>query len=1071
MDIASHWYTPLRSLQSLGSTSARPGSLAGLAAARRANLSQFFSPEAVAALMWRIATPAMDDALARKPGSRVALLDTSVGSGRLFQFADPDRHELAGADVHGPSVEALSAAAESAGFKVDLVHAGLETLEPTGFGVALLNPPFSIVVDQPTVRPLPGNSYGRFGPASSAISHRYAVEQALEAASVVLAILPRSTAPVWLDDPARHDRLRAVLTLPPGSFREEGTDVAVDLVVFGPERAPTAPLQIALSTLDAALPDFDLTCSNTFEVRPRPLNPATLRASSASITLPVTGDRRVRVVHDGRKLGLRYACALTHAKVHNALLQRPVRKPSDTHRYPKGIQFHGQGVFDLQLYLAQPDPLKAFESTLNRIRKAGGDPVVDPGVVGYLRRASRRHVRESTPFRHVVRSATAGVPADAPFQVLARKTRVLNPSVWGSPVLKAGNAYECRFVDGRYQIAHPKSADVLALEETELLTGFEFIGGRPANDDGWRVAHEGRVVAFPQLANAIRAEMDRRGITAWLDRDYQQHDLVELWLGRGGVAAWEMALGKARLALALALMGGGRSLIVLEPALIDEMRREIAKIGLAASEWQVIERPEQCERLPRVSIISYNRLRSPIATRRTRIESTQDDDGEDAPLRFANLGVRRTYAHLLRRRVSVLVADEGDCLANDSSQQSRAIAMVSPRRRYLLTGTPIRNMPRDLLGVTGYVGGDGTALQPYGKHYPYAAPYLLAGMDHATRGAEEFATNHLVTEWVTHEFMDSGLRTGAKREVPKVRNIERLRAYAAPLLKRRTQAEPDVAKYIRVTVPNEFTTTVQWDLEHLKHYLAIADGFAEYYRDARKEAEGRGTGLNLIALLARIGAVSRAATCPQYPTPGFGIHAPLTSKQRYLLDRMVALAAEGRKTICVVDQPHMAKLLVAELGKRNVAAVPFHGEIPIVKRVRDMDERFRFGEAPVMVATLDCIQSGYNIPQANYMLFGNRSWVAREERQAMFRMLRGDQERDVDVEYVHLAGSVDEYQAQVVSMKGQTIAATIDFLTPVSDELEFVHMDAILDRFVERLAERSGFDKPYEFRQMLKQAA
>lgn len=1045
------WFDPCRQHASLGSTAERPGSLGGLAAARARNLAQFFTPDAVAALLWRIASPAMDAALARRPGARVALLDNSVGSGRLLQFADPDKHTLAGADVHGPSLDVLTDAAEAAGFRVDFVHAGMEAIEPHGFAVGLLNPPFSIHLDSPTLMQLPGNSYGTFGPASAAVSHRFAVEQALHACNMVLAIVPRSASALWLADAGYHDRLRAVLTLPAGSFREEGTDVAVDLVVFGDVREPAAPIELVLSSLDDALPDFDLHCYNTSEQHPGALSATHVQAGACTIKEPATGDNRVRIGHKSSRITLKFFDGLTRAMVENGLLRRPVRPPADNHRYPDGIRFAGQGQFDIELYLLQDDPMACLHALENRIRELGGTPVVDEGLRNYLRKRIRRHKRESTPYRHVVRAVgaqAAGVGTGA-LRAIPKRNRLVNPNKWGTSVLLKDVAYDVAVDGGDYVVTHPAAGEQLRLPEADFLASFALEGQQDTAGE-WLVVHEGRVAAFPELAAAIRADMARLGVDTWLDRDYQTHDIAEMRMGRrGGCLAWVMALGKSRAALALALLGGERSLIVLEPQLIDEMRDEIHKIGLSADQWQVITRPEHCGRLRRVNIVSYNRLRRPIS--------------EGAG--------RRTYASLLRRRIGTLVADEGDVLTNHASQQSRAIAMVSPRRRYLLAGTPVRNMPRDILGVTTYVGGDGTALQPFGRHRPYADPVLHRNMDTAHTGARHFMDTHSVVEWVTHEFVDSGMVTGAKREVPKVRNIAQLRKFAAPLLKRRTQEEPEVARYIQIPKANSFVTTLEWDADHLRHYIEIADHFAAWYREARKLATGRATGLNLVALLARVGAVERANTCPQFATPGFGSYAPLTSKQRYLIDRMETLTNEGRKTLCFVEQPMMVNILVRELAKRGVEAVPFHGGIPIMARVKDMNRRFRQGSAPVMVATRSTCQAGYNIPQANYVLSGDRNWVARTEEQALYRVLRGEQKNPVDAEYVHLAGSIDIYQDQTVRMKKDTIGATIDFLVPQLQEAEFLHMDAIFDRFIEDLAARHGFTQPSKFREALKHAA
>lgn len=1044
--VMNNWYDNARTHKSLGSTAARPGSLAGLAKARRENLGQFFTPDTLAALMWRIALPSMEEALSRSVGSKVSLLDTSVGSGRMFQFADPARFSLAGCDVHGPSIDALTEVAEAAGFDVDLVQCGLEDVRPRGHGVALLNPPFSIHIDSPGVMALPGTTYGRFGPYSSAVSHIYAVEQALICCDQVLAILPRSAASHWLDDADRHDRLRAVISLPPKSFQDEGTDVAVDLLVFGHRRDPSKPAEIRLSNLDAALPDFDLSCANTFEVRARSLNPATILASTPTINLPVTGDTGVRITHRGRRVGLQFGCGLTKAKVLNGLLRRPVRRPEDQWVHPRGVKFAGEGLFDLELHLCQADPKASLQVMANKIADLGGTPSIDPGLERYLHRRVNRLKREQTPYRHVIRGTSTGLSEGKQFEATATKQRLMNPNKWGTGVLRIGDSCSVRFIGGEFEVTHPKTNETSFLQEVDFMAAFDLPADLTGGD--WVVAHEGRVAAFPALAREIQLQIEREGIIEWIDRDYQLHDLAEMRMSRGGINAWQMALGKTRFAIAMALLGGKNNLIVLEPDLIQEFIDEINKIGLPQDLWQVIRKPGHCSELKRINLVSYNRLRMPVCK-----------------------GARRTYAALLRRRIATLVADEGDVLTNHTSQQSRALAMVCPRRRYLMTGTPVRNLPRDILGVTTYAGGDGTAVQPYGRHKPYAEQVLLKSMDVATTGAQHFLKNHATLEWVTHEFMDSGLVHGAKREVPKARNIEALRRFAAPLLKRRLQAEPEVARYISIPTPNTIVTELEWDKPHLKHYLRVADQFADWYRQSRLEATGSGSGLNLIALLARVGVVERCATCPQYETPGFGSYGPLTSKQRYLLQRIETLVQQGRKIICAVEQPCMADLLVSQLAQRSIEAVPFHGGIPIAKRVKDMDKRFRGGDAPVMIATKETIQSGYNIPQANYVLFADRNWVARVEEQATFRVLRGEQKNDVDVEFVHLVGGIDIYMDQVVAMKKDTIGACIDFLVPELMNEEFKHMDTIFDEFVENLANRMGFEKGYELRRSLLDAA
>jgi hypothetical protein len=54
-----------------------------------------------------------------------------------------------------------------------------------------------------------------------------------------------------------------------------------------------------------------------------------------------------------------------------------------------------------------------------------------------------------------------------------------------------------------------------------------------------------------------------------------------------------MGTGKARLAIALCLLRGGKhNLITVEPHLVDEMEAELKSIPLDEDEWQIIRGPE-----------------------------------------------------------------------------------------------------------------------------------------------------------------------------------------------------------------------------------------------------------------------------------------------------------------------------------------------------------------------------------------------------------------------------------------------------------------------------------------------
>lgn len=67
-------------------------------------------------------------------------------------------------------------------------------------------------------------------------------------------------------------------------------------------------------------------------------------------------------------------------------------------------------------------------------------------------------------------------------------------------------------------------------------------------------------------------------------------------------------------------------------------------------------------------------------------------------------------------------------------------------------------------------------------------------MEYASRGVDKIREQFVCVDWCTHAFSES-LREGAKREIPKIANVEDFRAWLAPHMKRRLAEEPEVAVY------------------------------------------------------------------------------------------------------------------------------------------------------------------------------------------------------------------------------------------------------------------------------------
>lgn len=1040
-EINPNWYQ-LADRQGKGAT-LRPGSLGGLAEARRANRGEFYTPDAVAKRMFEIVAPALQ-AASEHEHARCGILDNSIGTGRLIQFASPDAHAIYGIEINTEQVRALSANLEAAGFTYELLDRGMESVQIAHRAVscALINPPFSLTLMHPAIAHTPGGTWGPYGQGTQAISHSFALQQALGAADLVVALLPTAYAKVFQQE-ASHEasRLRAIIQLPTRSFASEGTAVEVSLLVFG-DQSTTKPVQaLALEHIDDPLPDFQLRCKS---MRHRPaviLRGVNENPSEPVITTPRTGDNRVRVTHSGRKITLLFADGMTEAKVMNALYVD--RLPFiEGLRRPKGWRYVGQGKFDVEVYLLQPDPRAAFRAFLSEIADAGGEPLVDPGLHNYLEKRIRRHARDATPFRLTIASTA---PTRQQLMATPKRHLQINPNAWGSAVLPKGVPVTLNRDGEQWTYTHPASSERLVLSDSALRAAFEVSERSDESEAGWRVVHPGRAVAFPDLAKALRARMRASGVDQIVSWDYQQEDLIQLLMSRGAVCGHEMGLGKTRMAIALCLLGGKHNLICIEPHLRQKFMSELADCGVASSDYQLINTPGDLGTLRRINVISYHQLRQPVHPA--------------AP--------KRTWAKALRHRIATLVADEAHLLRHEGTAQSRAVLSVAARRTYGMTGTPIANYPRDALRLMAWANGNATARQPYGLERPHLTAELSHGHTTIERGLDAFRKTFVTTAWVTREF-ENGLEKGAKREIPQLANPDQFRSWLGPLLLRRTREEPEVAQYIHIPKAEHRVIRVEWDEPHLALFLTTAEHFKEWWYQQRRLAHLENRGVNLIALLARLGALQRVTNAPQMPIPGLRRYGALTSKQRAAIDRARFWIAQDRKVLIYVENPTAAEVMAREARKQGVPTITITGKQSIRERTHALNADFRAGDVPLAIATLGTVQTGLDIPEASVGIFAARAWTAKTERQAAQRMMRVQQRHTVQLEYLELPGSCDTYQHQMVTAKGAAMDSGIDHQD--SEASEFIHLEQVIARFVEDLATLRG-QTPQDLRKELTHAA
>jgi len=1068
------WYESLRGLQSLGSQVASPGSLAGLHEARRKHMGQFFTPDAIASWMWKLVEKELNSLVDTERGHKASVVDTSVGSARLLQFCSPDKHIVGGMDIDPIALSKVQQVFEAAGFQCHFENCGMEAASVHRWSLAIINPPFTVHLESPLLESYPCTTYGKFGPHTSAQSDYYALSQALEAASGVVALVPRTVAEKVWNDPGLVDlealvhenlkdpstsksRLHARFDLPTDSFKDEGAVVEVSVLVFGYSKVLLSTRTMkAVSSLASVESTGDLgLCRVSGEPR---LKQKGVEDTGPTIDIPVTGDNEVRLAHDRSKLKLKFKCGFTKARVMNAILSHRIYSTKD-HRLPNGYRYSGQGKLDLQVHLLQDDTEASVQRLIDFIEAQDAKVTVDAGLWPYIRKSIRRHEIAAAPMGHAVWKK-----AIASKSVMARckKVVIVDRNSWTSPVINIGDSVE--FTRTGDEMFEAQLGDHRYVVNFEVLNE-HFDGATAGAESGWVNVHQPLQSRSPEVARWWQARLDKSEVSNYLTWQFQRDDLIELLMSpRGAVVAWSMGLGKSRLACALIMMSGVKTgLVTTEAYLVPEFVEQLEKLGLPKDSWKVIKCEADLKDLRRINIISNERLRLPLKTQDAVQDLEQEEGAEDQKSKVLKKTKRvLTYAHRLRRRVKMVVSDEGEFLSNPTSGQSKALWRVSGQKRYILSGTPIANYPRDVLPLLCYVAGDGNAAQPWGYKGPYLEANHVNSVEFADRGIDKFVSEFVTLEWVTNEFSDS-LRDGAKREIPRIGNLRGYRQMLGPHIKRRVVEEPDVSAYVKIPKAKTIMHTLQWDESHLGHYLRVADEFSQWIGSEATKKK------NLMVILLRFQAVVRALNLPQSPSKHVkSVYSGVTSKQRFLVDRMEELANAGEKTMCFVHSPELAVLLARRLAvQAGVDAVVLHGGISSAKRHKMLNDGFKKGSCPTLISTFGVTQAGLNIPQARRVILGSRDWTAKVERQSIARALRPETDHEVTVEYVHIAGSADDYQGRMVAFKADCIDSGLDWAAPSLEGEDWVHLDTILGRFVEDLAERRGM-KVREMKDLLK---
>lgn len=311
------------------------------------------------------------------------------------------------------------------------------------------------------------------------------------------------------------------------------------------------------------------------------------------------------------------------------------------------------------------------------------------------------------------------------------------------------------------------------------------------------------------------------------------------------------------------------------------------------------------------------------------------------------------------RRWGVVVVDEAQQLKNPRTQAHRAVAALAGDTTAVLTGTPVENTLDDLWSLT-----------------QLAQPGRLG-----TR----------------RQFRDRIALPLQRRSSPTA--AARLADRTDGLLLRRTKTE------VAAELPPRQTVDVACSLTNEQRRL---------YRHTVDDALAAGLGARAARRAAVLALLTRLKQICNHPAQALGQEGPLPDRSGKF-DQLAAMLEEthhsGAAVLVFTQYTAMGRLIARHLHDHSRPAPFLHGQLPLTRRSRIV-EQFQAGAGgDVLVVSLKAAGFGLNLTRASTVIHYDRWWNPAVEDQASDRVHRIGQDKPVTIYTLRAAGTVEDHIA------------------------------------------------------------
>jgi SWI/SNF-related matrix-associated actin-dependent regulator of chromatin subfamily A-like protein 1 len=349
------------------------------------------------------------------------------------------------------------------------------------------------------------------------------------------------------------------------------------------------------------------------------------------------------------------------------------------------------------------------------------------------------------------------------------------------------------------------------------------------------------------------------------------------------------------------------------------------------------------------------------------------------------------FQQLIAQRWSLLIADESHLCRTLGARRTKLVFGAAPclagqaDRVICLTGTPVVNSPVDIFPMVN-------------RLFPNAI--AIPGDDGKPRRMQfpEFAARYCV-------FRTVHLPGGKTKQVPSgAQNVAELRARLAPHMTRLRRRDVLDLPALRI---NNFALSVKPTAELIAALKSVPPALLEQLQDATDD--------ELLALLR------------QHMTALSSLRRVIgVSKATAAADHIAERIASGEdRVIGFFHHKEVANVMLAQLQLADVSARFIRGDTPVTTRTILIDD-FNNGKVPVLLLQNQSGSLGLNLQSCCYAAIVEPDWTAAVTEQAIARLYRAGQVRDVTIEFLLLPGSIDEHINNTAMRKASIAEALIE---------------------------------------------